>query len=164
MKSLGAASESVERIDVGIVVVLLLTLLVAGAPAPADATGIRITVTSPVPHRRPNDIHHGPVGDHIHRRPDVIHRAPVVVVPQPVYITGPAALLQPRLLGLQLGPPELGVERLGPRLLQLGRPVGRGALRAPRVHLGVGSPRAWGPQPGPPARTAALRPAAARTA
>ncbi len=49
----------------GIVVVLLLTLLVAGAPAPADATGIRITVTSPVPHRRPNDIHHGPVGDHI---------------------------------------------------------------------------------------------------
>ena len=73
----------------GIVVVLLLTLLVAGAPAPADATGIRITITSPVPHRRPNDIHHGPVGDHIHRRPDVIHRAPVVVVPQPVYITVP---------------------------------------------------------------------------
>jgi hypothetical protein len=81
--------------DVGIVVVLLLTLLVAGAPAPADATGIRITVTSPVPHRRPNDIRHGPVGDHIHRRPDVIHRAPVVVVPQPVYITVPRRCLDP---------------------------------------------------------------------
>lgn len=81
--------------DVGIIVVLLSTLLVAGAPAPADATGIRITVTSPVPHRRPNDIHRGPVGDHIHRRPDVIHRAPVVVVPQPVYITVPRRCLDP---------------------------------------------------------------------
>src|SRR2546428_1663357 len=103
---------------------------------------------------------------------------------------GPAALPRPRLLGLQLGPPELRVERVGPRLLQLGRPVGRGALRAPRVYLGVlpsilglgaldallthrlaspdrghlhRPPPAWGPQPGPPARTATLRPAAART-
>jgi len=81
--------------DVGIVVVLLLTLLVAGAPAPAGANGIKITVTSPGPHRRPNDIHHGPVGDHIHRRPDVIHRAPIVVVPQPVYITVPRRCLDP---------------------------------------------------------------------
>jgi len=80
---------------VGIVAVLLLTLLVASVPAPADATGIKITVPSPTPHRPSVELHHGPVGDHVRRRPGVVPGAPVVVVPVPVYITAPRRCLEP---------------------------------------------------------------------
>src|SRR5437899_10870622 len=47
------------------------------------------------------------------------------------------ALRRPGLLGLHLGAPELCLQRVGPRVLQHGRAVGRGTLRAPRQHLGV---------------------------
>src|SRR5215831_21424688 len=48
-----------------------------------------------------------------------------------------AGLRRPRLLGVRLGAPELRFRRVGPGLLQLRRPLGRGALRAPRLFLGL---------------------------